>query len=197
VFLEIVVQLFVASAILLGSPGPVPLSLAATGISFGFKAGLDYLKGILLGLLCVMLLTAIGLAFVVKTSPALVEVLKWGSAAYMCYVAYKIASFGSTLADREDCPTFRDGLFFNLINPKAYAAFLAINTQFTLPIEGEYERFVTTGIVCLIAGAIVDILWLAIGGYLKPILVEPRLIKRVRIVFAASLVLMVLVGVLQ
>jgi threonine/homoserine/homoserine lactone efflux protein len=49
VFVEIVVQLFVASAILLGSPGPVPLSLAGTGISFGFKAGLDYLKGIFWG----------------------------------------------------------------------------------------------------------------------------------------------------
>lgn len=196
-YLETSIQLFLASVILLGSPGPVPMALAATGISFGFKAGLGYLKGIVLGLAVVMIITAIALTLVVNASPMLVDVLKWISALYMVYVAYKIASLGSTLSDQKNCPSFTDGIVFNLINPKAYAAFLAINSQFTLPIAGELERFMTTGIICLIAGILVDIVWLAIGGYFKPILIEPKSIMRVRRIFASLLVFMVVISLLS
>lgn len=35
--LESIVSLIVATLLLLGSPGPVPLALAATGATYGFR----------------------------------------------------------------------------------------------------------------------------------------------------------------
>lgn len=48
--LESIVSLIAATGLLLGSPGPAPLALAATGATFGIRRGAPFLAGILLGL---------------------------------------------------------------------------------------------------------------------------------------------------
>ncbi len=40
---ESIVALITASALLLGSPGPAPLALAATGATYGIKGGIPFL----------------------------------------------------------------------------------------------------------------------------------------------------------
>ena len=59
---EAVIALTIAATMLLGSPGPATLSLAAVGATFGVYKGLHYLAGILLGLTCAMTGAVFGVA---------------------------------------------------------------------------------------------------------------------------------------
>ena len=47
--IEALLTIAFTTAILLGSPGPAPIALAATGAAQGFTRGLPFLCGILLG----------------------------------------------------------------------------------------------------------------------------------------------------
>lgn len=42
--LESIVSLIAATGLLLGSPGPAPLALAATGATFGIRRGAPFLE---------------------------------------------------------------------------------------------------------------------------------------------------------
>ena len=54
---------------------------------------------------------------------------------YICYLVWKIATapvLDIQSASPGDSPGLRDGFILNLINPKAYAAFLSLFSQFLL-----------------------------------------------------------------
>ena len=60
--IEAIITLTVATGVLLGSPGPATLSLAAVGATFGVRSGASYLAGILMGLFCAMMGAVFGIA---------------------------------------------------------------------------------------------------------------------------------------
>ncbi|WP_241652129.1 LysE family translocator [Pseudoalteromonas phenolica] len=124
--IEAVTTLALTTALLLGSPGPAPLALAGVGASFGFKQGLGFLAGILLGLLVAISLVALGLGSLFEQFPTVKLIYQGIATAYLIYVAYKIASNTSGIEQRAGAaPSFKDGFILNLINPKAYAAFFS------------------------------------------------------------------------
>ncbi len=198
VLLESYLSLIAATALLLGSPGPAPLALAATGATFGFKQGMPFLLGILLGLSVVIVGATLGLASLFSALPQLRLICQLLGAAYILYIAYKIVSAGSiTNKAAQVAPGFRDGFILNLLNPKAYAAFLAIFSQFLLPIADVASSYLLTGFICLLVATIVDLLWLSFGGLLKPLLAQPKQAKVIRIVFALLMIGAVMISLLR
>lgn len=182
--------LLTATALLLGSPGPAPLALAATGASAGIRRGLPFLAGILLGLAAAIVGASLGLAALFAAFPntrAFVQIL---GALYIVYVAYKIAT-GPVISDTNDkarrLPGFRDGFLLNLLNPKAYAAFLAIFSQFLLPLPGTALSYAVTGLVCLTVGILVDCCWLGFGALLRPLFTRPKPARILRVTFAIAM----------
>ncbi|WP_260865169.1 LysE family translocator [Shewanella sp. KCT] len=134
--LESLVSLIAATGLLLGSPGPAPLALAATGATFGIRRGAPFLAGILLGLSVAIIGASAGLAALFSNFPDLRLTFQLLGGAYIAFIAYKIASAPCTQLDNaQQAPSFKDGFILNLLNPKAYAAFLAIFSQFLLPLE--------------------------------------------------------------
>lgn len=85
-----------------------------------------------------------------------------------------------------------DGFIFNLLNPKAYAAFLALFSQFTLSYGNSTLNFMATGVVCFGVATVVDFIWLALGGTLRPLFENPRSAKILRVSFAIIMVAAVL-----
>jgi len=67
---ESILLLIVATSLLLGSPGPAPIALAATGATFGIKKGIPFLLGILSGLIVVIIGTTVGIATLFNAFPA-------------------------------------------------------------------------------------------------------------------------------
>jgi len=191
--IEAIITLALTTALLLGSPGPAPLALAGVGASFGFKQGLGFLAGILLGLLVAISLVALGLGSLFEQFPTVKLICQGIATAYLIYVAYKIASNTSGIEQRAGAaPSFKDGFILNLINPKAYAAFLAIFANFMIPASSPVYSAMLTATVSFIVAVIVDALWMAIGSKLRPFFAKPEQAKWLRIAFA--LLLLVSIG---
>ena len=182
-------SLILTTALLLGSPGPAPLALAGIGASFGFKQGIHFLLGILGALLVVIVVSAGGLGALFNTYPALQWTCQLIGTGYLLYVAYKIASGkGGISAHDGKAPSFKDGFILNLINPKAYAAFLAIFANSTLDLGDYWRNVLVTGLVCFFVAVIVDGLWMLAGGSLRTLLNKPKQAITLRWGFALALV---------
>ena len=188
---EAIAALVIATAALLGSPGPATLSLAAVGATSGVSRGLPYYAGILAGLLFAMLGAIAGLATVLARWPQAGLVIQLLGATYILYVAWKIATAPTvTEDDGKDIrhPGFRDGFILNILNAKAYAAFLALFSQFLLPIDNRVFAYLASATVCFGVAVIVDAAWLFAGGFLQSIFRNPRAARLIRIVFGLLIV---------
>jgi len=114
------------------TPGPGVLSVAGVGSGFGFRAALAYVFGLFLGSNLVALMVVTGIAAAVLAVPGLRTVLVYGSAAYLVYLAARIAFAGTRIAfiESERSPGFSNGVVLQLINPKAYAVNTALFSGF-------------------------------------------------------------------
>lgn len=193
---EAILSLMITTLLLLGSPGPATLSLAATGAAVGFKGGYRFLAGILTGLTVAITTAAIGLASLFSSFNQLRIAAQIAGALYIVYLAFRIATSPVLVTNETTdgiAPRFRDGFILNLLNVKAYAAFLAIFSGFLLPLESLALSYLATGIVCLTVATFVDLIWLWFGGVIRPIFSEPRSARILRVVFAVLMVVSVLV----
>ncbi len=189
------VSLAVATALLLGSPGPVPVALAATGATYGVRNGIPFLTGVVVGLTLVLMATLAGLFMLLALHPAIEIALLVLSTVYLLYIAFKIATASTDLANQQSqAPSLKDGVIFNLINPKAYAAILALLSPLTAFDSGQVEHLIAAGAVIVLVGLLVDSLWLAFGGLLKPVFVRPQQQLAMRYTFASLLVAVTIYG---
>jgi len=187
--IESFLSLITATALLLGSPGPAPLALAATGATYGVKKGVPFLLGILLGLSCAIVGATAGLSVLFTSFPAVRVACQFIGAAYILFIAFKIATAPIVTNDAStSAPKFKDGFILNLLNPKAYAAFLAIFSQFLLPFSQPSIGYIVTGITCLLVATVVDVIWLGFGAMLRPIFSHPKQARTIRIIFALLMV---------
>ena len=189
--IEALSSLILATALLLGSPGPVPLALAATGATYGIRRGIAFLVGILTGLAVAITLGSIGIATLFNTFPPSRYLVGVAGALYICYIAIKIAT-APILTEQDEleaqAPTFRDGFILNILNPKAYAAFVALFSQFLLPFSTELISTAVTALVAFGVAILVDGAWLILGGVLTPLFRSPLLARPIRVLFGVLMV---------
>lgn len=189
--LESLISLLLATFLLLGSPGPATMALAATGATHGFKKGLPFLLGILAGLVFVITGAALGLAALFASFPSVKIVLQIAGAGYILFLAWKIASaplLNTSNNEDSHIPHFFDGFIVNLLNVKAYAVFLAIFSQFLLPNSDMTLAYISTGTVCIIMGIIIDVIWLWLGSAISPFFSDPVSARRLRVSLAVLMV---------
>jgi threonine/homoserine/homoserine lactone efflux protein len=151
-----------------------------------------YLVGILMGLFCAMLGAVFGVAAVFTQWPQAEWIVQLLGAAYLMYVAYRIATapvLTNGDIEQHTAPGLRDGFILNLLNPKAYAAFFVLFSQFLLPLEDLPAQYLATSLVVFAVAVIVDSIWLAIGSGIRSIFANPRSARATRILFALSIVI--------
>ena len=183
---------------LMASPGPATLSLAGVGTAYGFRLGLPYWAGIVLGTWAVLVLVATGVTALILAEPALVVLLTLAAAAYILYLAFKIATapVGARKADDETAPAFVPGLILALANPKAYAAIGAVFTSHTLIASDAFADAATKVAALGLAIVVFATVWLAFGSVFSRFLGDPTLGRIVNIAFAAMLLVSVAFAVI-
>lgn len=149
-------------------PGPNSLYVMSVASRWGVRAGYHGACGIFLGDLILMLLSATGAASVLKTSPALFMVLKYGGALYLGWLGIGLLRAalrswrdgGSVLAGVADAQPlspkpFRMALLISLMNPKAILFFVSFFVQFVSP---QYEHpelsFLILGVIVQLCSAL-------------------------------------------
>src|SRR5690554_4744704 len=106
-----------------GTPGPSNLLLTATGARVGVLRGLPCLFGVTLGMGLMMAVVAFGLGSVVLASPGLLRALNWIGAAFLLWLAYRIATAGrgGAAAEHGKRPVgFVGAAAFQWVNPKSW-----------------------------------------------------------------------------
>ena len=183
---------------LIVTPGPGVLSTAGVGSGFGFRAGLAYVGGLFLGTNLVALAVVSGIAATLFAAPYLRAVLVYASAAYLLYLAARIALAGSRIAfiEARKAPGFLNGVALQAINPKAYAVNTALFSGFAFWPGGLATE---TALKFLILNAIwipVHLAWLAAGVTLRRLDLPPRAQSAINIAMALSMLAVVALAAL-
>ncbi len=189
------IMAFVAAGIVLvASPGPATLSLAAAGAAFDARDARIYLFGIMSGAALVILGVAAGLLTAILSVPYAATFLAIVSFAYLGYLAYRIATAPPVESKKRlsAAPGFMTGLVFNLSNPKAYAAFAALFAGFDLLPETPFLSTVVETSICFALVIVTDIAWILIGSALRRHLHDPRKSRAINVSFAILLILSVI-----
>ncbi|MEO0381030.1 MAG: LysE family translocator [Pseudomonadota bacterium] len=154
---------FAASQV--GTPGPANMALLATGARYGFRAALPFVIGVALGKQLVIWPVGFGLMRLADGAPWVFETLKWASAAYIIWLAWKVANLrlGRT-GTGAPAPGFVAGLIVHPLNPKAWAMIVAGFTGFVAPGTDPVIATATIGAILLGAQVIMHPLWTLAGA---------------------------------
>ncbi len=125
----------VTSTIIEVTPGPNMAYLAVLALSAGRRAGLAAVAGIAVGLLCIGTAVSAGLATVLGSSHLAYEILRWGGAIYLLWLAWegwRDAPQDSSYSAGPNSLTqfFTKGLVTNLLNPKAAIFYVMVLPSF-------------------------------------------------------------------
>jgi threonine/homoserine/homoserine lactone efflux protein len=182
--------------LLIITPGPGVLSLAGVGAAFGWRQGIQYLAGLFIGTNIVCLAVISGLAAIVLADPIVRMILLAVSAAYLAYLAFRIAFAGAKIAFISmSTPGLMAGLTLQFINPKAYAVNTTLFSGFAFYPE---SLFIETGLKLLIANVIwllLHCLWLYAGVKINRLELAPRTQRAINFGMAACLLAVVILSV--
>ncbi|MEO1307676.1 MAG: LysE family translocator [Pseudomonadota bacterium] len=147
-----------------GTPGPANMALLATGARFGLRAALPFVAGVALGKQFVIWPVGFGLMGLAQSVPWLFVALKWVSAAYILWLAWRVANMRLAPGDGPAVPPgFAAGLLVHPLNPKAWAMVVAAFTQFSQPGTPALQVTAAVAICLLVTQAVLHPLW-AWGG---------------------------------
>lgn len=182
--------LWLAAFPLMGSPGPATLSLAGIGGAYGFRQGMPYLAGIILGTTGVLLLIATGITALILAQPLLVHTLSLLAAFYILYLAWKIASapVGAKRIEAKTVPSLFPGLVLASANPKAFAAIGAVYAGQRLIEESLISDTLAKVSALVFVILVVNTAWLVFGSVFSKLLNHPRLGRIANVTFATLLV---------
>ncbi|WAH59074.1 LysE family translocator [Pseudomonas silvicola] len=122
-----------ALAVAAAIPGPGMAALVARSVGGGALSGFCLLFGIILGDLTYLSFAVFGLAMVAEHFNGLFQLVRWGAAVYLCYLAW-LFWFAEPQAFETGRPVLRkqllsaavSGLTITLGNPKTIAFYLAL-----------------------------------------------------------------------
>lgn len=171
VFLALAVFAFVMAF----TPGPNNILLTASGVNFGFVRTVPHLLGVDIGFVVLLAVFAAGLGLIFAALPALQLVLKIAGAAYMLWLAWKVAS-AKPVAGNADAPgrpmTFLQAAAFQWVNPKAFVAALSGVAVYMRPGH-EREDFAVVLAVFGLATVLSTATWAGFGVALRRFLRDP------------------------
>ena len=194
--MENLITLVVAALPLMGTPGPVTMASAAAGAAWPRRVAALYVLGMTTGTLTVISLVAAGLSGLVLALPGVAPVLAAGAAAYILYLAWKIANappMGS-LERGMAPPAMFGGYAMAVANPKAWAAFTALFSGY--PLFDQPSVAGTVLKVAFLAGLALaaNLTWMWMGSRLAEAMQSPRASRALNVFFAVLLVVSVVLG---
>lgn len=144
-------------------PGPNSMYVLSVAAQRGVRPAYQGACGIFLGDLILMVLSACGVASLLKASPALFYVVKYIGAAYLawigvqmligCWRKLRAKDAADTMAEApvlvKESDPFRKALIISLMNPKAILFFISFFIQFVDPgFSTPALSFVGLGLIC-------------------------------------------------
>jgi threonine/homoserine/homoserine lactone efflux protein len=171
------------------TPGPSNVMLTATGAVVGVVRGLPCLLGVAAGMGLLLFCAALGLGEVVVSHPGLLRGLNWAGAAFLLWLAWKIATATGVGEDRARKPVgFAAAAAFQWVNPKSWMVGVSAAGTY-LQAATDSALLQAAGFAALFVAAALPsgFIWLAFGASVHRWLCDERAMRIFNIAMGASL----------
>jgi threonine/homoserine/homoserine lactone efflux protein len=177
------------SIVVAGTPGPSNALLTATGANVGVMRGLPALIGVVAGMSVLMFVVAFGLGSVVLQQPLILTVVKWSGAAFLLWLAWKIATSHTAAIGGDVRPVgFVGAAAFQWINPKSWLACTSAAAAFFDPGGGSAQLQALLMALIFASAALPScFVWLAFGAVVQRTLRSERAMRTFNIAMALLL----------
>lgn len=176
------------------TPGPNNMMLANSGATFGFKRSIPHALGVSIGFSLMAFAVARGLGEVFQNSSLLREILRWGGAAMLLYIAYMVATAGrpGDGAKPGGRPlNFMEAAAFQWINPKAWMMVIGVASTYLVGGAPTAEA-AAVFVAAMLAGVTSAHSWAAFGAALRDWLAVGSRLRVFNAVMGLSLTLFVI-----
>jgi threonine/homoserine/homoserine lactone efflux protein len=186
-------QLFIALCVFAGiaafTPGPNNALLMASGMNYGFRRSMPMLLGVVVGFPLMIGLVGVGLGGLFTVYPLFYTILKFTGAAYMLFLAFKIAT--AKPADETDVAAkpmgFLQMCLFQWVNPKGWI--MAVTSLSAYTLADDYVTGVATVVATFVFMGVTSALtWVGFGAVLKTTMADPRYFRIINVSLALLLV---------
>jgi threonine/homoserine/homoserine lactone efflux protein len=169
-----VIAFMTFSAVVAGTPGPSNALLTAVGARVGVRRGLPSLLGQVTGMGVMLFAIALGLGNVLLAHPVALQVLKWGGAAMLCWMAWRIATAGPAEGITNAPAGYLRMAAFQWVNPKGWLVGVAAIAIF---LDRHSGNALVQAVIFAILFSLVALPscfpWLALGAALQRFLRTP------------------------
>jgi threonine/homoserine/homoserine lactone efflux protein len=166
---DLLIAFIAALIVVYAIPGPDMALVLQTSIARGARRGLAAAGGLAVSRATHVTLSACGVAALLKTAPWLYDVVRYGGACYLGYVAFQIfrspvfelsAGAPAMQAQAPWRAVFVKGLLTNLLNPKALLFCSVLLPQFVRPAAGPVAlQVIELGLVLVVVGMAFDTIY--------------------------------------
>jgi threonine/homoserine/homoserine lactone efflux protein len=164
------------AVVMSASPGPNNAMVAASGANFGLRRTWRHMLGTALGFPVMLLAVALGAGEVLRASPGLQSALRWAGAAWLLWLAWRIATAAPAIPG-EAAPGrpigFMEAALFQWVNPKAWM--IAIGAAATYATEP--WRSLVLAAIFVLAALLSLLAWAALGSGAARLLRSPAALR--------------------
>ncbi len=170
--LDQAIAFFVFAVVAAITPGPSNTMIVATGAAVGFWRGLPCVIGAGVGMGTLLFVSAMGLGQIVTSQPLLLNALNWSGAAFLLWLAWKIAKSGPSTATTAAKPVgLLEAALFQWINPKGWmVAVGAASTYLQSTAANPLVQALLFGLLFVMAALPCGLLWLGLGATIQQLL---------------------------
>lgn len=186
---ELLTAFVVFALATLFTPGPNNIMLMTSGLNFGFGRTLPHMAGVGLGFGFMVLVVGLGLGAVFAAYPALYTILKFAGAAYLLYLAWRIATSGTAKGETRGRPlTFVEAAAFQWVNAKGWVMAVGAVTAYAALAPFPANMLVIAGLFTVL-GVASAVTWMLFGTALKRVVNDPATVRVFNWAMAGLLVL--------
>jgi len=183
-----------------GTPGPNNAMLSSSGSVWGFRRTVPHMLGVSIGFPIMMLAVAAGLGSLLRHDQTVIEVIRWVGAAYLLYLAWRIATSQPRVPDPDTAQPgsggrarrplgFMQAALFQWVNPKAWL--VTISALATVASVGGHPSAARAFLLAAIFLAVtfpVTAFWTMVGVGVSRVLTSARALRGFNLAMAGLLV---------
>lgn len=172
---ELMGPLVLFAAVMTLTPGPNVVLVTASAVNFGFNRTIPQMLGITFGFGAMAMASGLGVAGLVEAEPRAHVVLKYVGAAYLLYLAWRIAHAQPATGPARARPIgLMEATLFTWANPKAWVSVLGALAAFTTTGgDALWQTSLISGVLaafCLLS----CVAWAGFGAAIGRFIATPR-----------------------
>jgi threonine/homoserine/homoserine lactone efflux protein len=187
------------------TPGPNNLMVMASAAAFGWRRVVPHMLGIMFGFGIMLALVTSGLGALILKAPVLLDLVKYGGAAWLLWLAFKMGRgalrpSGPSASDRSGDSarplTMVEAMLFQWVNPKGWAMALACAGAYVELTPSVVTRTLIIASIFMAITPFANGTWMAAGEAMHRLFTSPRAGKffglGMAVLIAATAVMIVL-----